>query len=488
MTKVCACWAVGLLLTAAACSRDSGTPPRGRDAVAPGREGPRDDGRRDGPRGDGATIVRIETVEGGPGDGGGPPLQGAVPGQGSLPDASGASARRNVLLLTVDSLRADQPWTGYERPVAPRLTELAGRSVVYTRAYSVSSYTAMSLGGLLGGKLPSELKRDGFFFGTYHKDNLFFPEVLQSAGVRTMGGHAHGYFSGAAGGFRQGFDAWQVVQGIGFKNTTDENITSPQLEALAEQMLGAPNLGETPFFAWFHFMDPHDKYLPHEGIGPYGAKIRDLYDAEVTFTDRSIGKLLDFVASKPWAQTTAILVSADHGEALGEHKQFSHGFELWDVLTRVPLLIQIPGVAPRRIDEPRSAVDLAPTILDLMGVPTPPEMGVRGQSLVSEINGGPAPARDVFLDLPVTSDNDYRRALVHGNEKVISFPLGLFQTYDLASDPDETKPLAPGEASAAAVKRFRIAFQAVADVPPYACKEGCLNGAYLKKDAGPPSR
>ncbi len=141
----------------------------------------------------------------------------------------------NVILITIDCLRADMPWAGYARPIAPRLTELEKRAVSYTRAYSLSSYTSMSLGGLLGGKLPGELKRDGFFFGTYPPGDLFFPELLQAAHVHTLGAEAHAYFKDPT--FQQGFDRWTVVPDITFKNTTDENVTSPKQEALAEKLL-----------------------------------------------------------------------------------------------------------------------------------------------------------------------------------------------------------------------------------------------------------
>src|SRR5689334_14611381 len=122
----------------------------------------------------------------------------------------------NVLVISIDSLRADMPWAGYPRPIAPHLTELEKRSVSYTRAYSMSSYTSMSLGGFLGGRLPSEMKRNGFFFGSYAKDNLMFPEFLKARGDRTVSAHAHGYFNSA--GFEQGFDVWQIVPGIISKN------------------------------------------------------------------------------------------------------------------------------------------------------------------------------------------------------------------------------------------------------------------------------
>jgi arylsulfatase A-like enzyme len=407
----------------------------------------------------------------------------------------------NVLLVTIDCLRADMPWAGYERPIAPRLTELARKSIVYSRAYSISSYTSMSLGGLLGGKLPSELRRDGYFFGVYAKDNVMFPELLDAAGIRTIAGHAHGYFHDA--GFDQGFDRWEVVPDLKWSNTTDQNVTSKELEGIAERLLS--EVGSSPwrgrgdasptkserFFAWFHFLDPHDQYLPHPGIGPYGGTPRDRYDAEVTFTDLYVGKLLDFVASQPWGKRTAILVTADHGEAFGEHHQYFHGFELWENLVRVPLIVSIPGVPGRRIDVPRSAVDLAPTVLELLGVPESTEVaggGVatfEGKSLVGEFFGAAPESRDVVIDLPETSDNDRRRALVHGDLKLIAFGKGpYFQLFNLSKDPGELKPEARGEAFDEMLGRYRSFEKGVREVPPTQCKEGCLNGAYARKDGG----
>ncbi|HEY8041936.1 MAG TPA: sulfatase-like hydrolase/transferase, partial [Polyangiaceae bacterium] len=155
----------------------------------------------------------------------------------------------NVILLSIDSLRSDMPWNGYPRPIAPRLTELEKKAVSFTRAYAVSSYTSMSLGGLLGGRLPSELNRSGYFFGTY-KNNLFFPTLLQKAGVRTMGVMAHMYFKSA--GFDQGFDDWKIVPGITFDPNTDRDVTSVQSEQLAEQALGDPANDGRRFFFWAH--------------------------------------------------------------------------------------------------------------------------------------------------------------------------------------------------------------------------------------------
>jgi arylsulfatase A-like enzyme len=399
---------------------------------------------------------------------------------------AGPPADLNVIVLSIDSLRADMPWAGYPRAIAPRLTELEKQSVSYTRAYAVSSYTSMSLGGFLSGKLPSELKRSGYFFGTYPASNLFFPEILQSHGIVTLGAHAHTYFGTA--GFQQGFDVWELVPNLVANSETDVNVTSPLHEAMAERLLSDSRLDTTRFFAWFHFLDPHDRYMPHEkdGIAPYGKSLRDRYDAEVTFTDRWIGKLLDFVATKPWSKHTAIVVTSDHGEAFGEHGRYAHGFELWENLVRVPLFFVVPGVSPRHIDTPRSAVDLAPTLVDLFGIKPDHEAGFAGKSLVPEIYGDEAPARDVVVDLPMTSNNDKRRALIVGKWKIIAFgKTEVLQLFDLEADPEERSPITKGDDFDAMAKRYREFSKTVHEVAPYACGEDCLNGAYMKKKSTP---
>jgi arylsulfatase A-like enzyme len=402
-------------------------------------------------------------------------------------DAGGLRTDLNVIVVSIDSLRADMPWAGYPRPIAPRLTELEKRAVSYTRGYAVSSYTSMSLGGFLGGRLPSGMKRSGFFFGKYASENVLFPEVIQANGIRTIAAHAHGYFKDA--GFEQGFDAFEIVPGILFKNETDPNVTSPQHEAIAERLLSDPSLESRRFFAWFHFLDPHDQYLAHDadGIPAYGPKLRDKYDAEVTFTDRYVGKLVDFIDATPWGKRTVIVVTADHGEAFGEHNMYSHGFELWENLVRVPLFFVVPGVSAKHIDVPRSTIDLAPTILELLGVAKNATadggaLSLEGKSLVGELVGSETPAeRDVVIDLPMTSDNDKRRAIVHGTQKIVGY--GKEETlrlYDLSADPDEKSPITRGATFDEMAQRYREWSKQIVEVAPYACAAGCLNRAYVK--------
>jgi arylsulfatase A-like enzyme len=221
--------------------------------------------------------------------------------------------------------------------------------------------------------------------------------------------------------------------------------------------------------------------MPHEGIGPYGKSDRDKYDAEVTFVDKHIGKLLEFVATKSWAPRTIIIVTSDHGEAFGEHDMTRHGFEIWENLVRVPLFVVAPGAQPRRIDALRSDIDLGPTILDFFGLP--PEASFEGKSIVKEIYGAPAEERDVIVDLPMTSDNDRRRALVHGTQKLLCFGSDTYcKLYDLAADPEEKSPVMKGDQWQAMMDRYKEYTKGVHEVPPFSCLIGCLNKGYLRKN------
>ena len=337
------------------------------------------------------------------------------------------------------------PWAGYERQIAPNLTALEKESVSYTRGHSISSYTAKSVGGLLAGRYPSSLYRNGFFFTKYPESNLMFPELLQKAGIRTLAGHAHMYM-GRDNGMDQGFDSWKLVDGITFNAKTDRHVTSHKLTPLAIDLLKATG-AEQQFFMYLHYMDPHDEYVTHEEAPQEWGKqrLRDRYDQEMFYTDLWIGKLLDYCKSQPWWSHTVVIVSADHGEGFGEHKVYRHAFHLWEILTHVPLFFRVPGVEGRRIDTPRGHIDLAPTILDLMGLP--PEPSFAGKSLAKELRGDEeAEERPVILDLPSDSNNPRMRAVILGDYKLLVFENGWKKDlYDLRRDPGETKDLARRE-------------------------------------------
>lgn len=352
---------------------------------------------------------------------------------------------RNVLFVTIDSLRADMPWNGYPRAIAPNLSALAEKCTTYQNAYSVSSYTAKSVAAFLSGRYPSTLYRSGFFFASYANANEFMAERLHESGIATMAWFGHMYFSRAKG-LEQGFDEWRTTPGITFDPETDNHVTSDKMTALGIELLGKPELKTKQFFAWAHYMDPHDQYNRHEEAPSFGNKARDRYDQEVFYTDLWVKKLLDFVDQQPFAPDTYLVISADHGEAFGEHGMYKHAFELWEVLTRVPLIVCGPGIKTQRITERRSHIDIVPTLLDLMGQKVPDDL--LGKSLVPELTGAEAPKNrePIYLELTEDSHNPPRRAIIRGDYKLIwSGPSDKFQLYNLKQDPGEEKDLAKTE-------------------------------------------
>jgi arylsulfatase A-like enzyme len=373
----------------------------------------------------------------------------------------------NVLFLSIDSLRADMPWAGYPRPIAPRLAALHAKSVSYPRAYSTSSFTSKSVAGMLTGRYPSELARTGSFFTKYLAPTDFVCTSLDTQGIPCAAGHAHAYFGKGQSGFESGFKQWQLVPNIPFDYQTDPYVTSDKLTPLAIQTLTEVSKSDRPFFAWFHFMDPHDEYKSHAESPHFGKRPRDLYDEEVFFADLWIGKLLDFVESQPWAQRTAIVVTADHGEAFGEHGVTRHAHEVWEELVRVPLFVYVPGNSPRVIDATRGHVDLAPTFLELLGAE--PIASLHGTSLVPELRGGDAPSRDVIVDLPEDEYNERRRALIHDRTKLISFGNDVrFALFDLESDPKEADDLSRKrpELLDEMRRRYKESSNRIKDLPP----------------------
>ena len=349
----------------------------------------------------------------------------------------------NVVLISIDTLRYDLGYMGYPRPITPNIDSLAKQSIVYERAYALASYTGKSVGPMLIGKYGSETHRNWGHFNKFSSEDTFVAERLKKAGIHTMAVHGHRYF-GAFGGLERGFDELDLSAAPpeGAKWATDTTSTSEALTDAALALLAKQN-ADSRFFLWVHYLDPHADYLGHEGIPSFGSSARDLYDGEVAYTDKHVGRLLDYLANAPWTGRTSIILTSDHGEAFDEHNMWRHGVELWEVLVRVPLLVHVPGLTPRRIATRRSHIDLVPTILDLMGVPAPGGQGddfLSGSSWLSDWSEGATPAkRDILVDMPAGPYNESRRAFIHDDLKLIISRGASKELFDLAADPDEKK-------------------------------------------------
>lgn len=388
--------------------------------------------------------------------GGGPPEPAPAPAASSAPPAVVAPAPPpkpeperpySVLFLMIDALRADMPWAGYPRPIAPWLTKFAARSTLYPRAYSMSSYTAKSVVPTLVGRYPSELERDGFFFTRWSSKNVFLTERAQKQGIRTLTGNGHGYFTPPYN-VNQGWDDYRLLEGTVIDFTGVADVNSDRLNQLAKKMLSDPKnvdpSGKKPFFAYFHFLDPHYSYIKHDDAPDFGDKRRDLYDNEVHFTDRWVGDLVDWALAQPWGKKLAVVITADHGEGFGERGHYRHAYEVWECLVRVPLFIHVPGAPPRRIETARGAIDLAPTMADLLGLP--PEPSYPGKSLVPEVFGAEAKSRPIIVDLPRSDLMDKRRALIDGDYKlIVTGDDQRFLLFDVAKDFAEKEELSQKE-------------------------------------------
>jgi arylsulfatase A-like enzyme len=303
-------------------------------------------------------------------------------------------------------------------------------------------------------------------------------ERQQDAGIHTMAIHCHWYFKPQTG-LGRGFTVFDIsaLPPQGIDATTDTTYSADRLTDAAIKVLSETSNTSKRFYAWLHYFDPHAEYMRHEGVEKFGSKVRDMYDHEVRWTDDHLGRLLQFVDKQSWSKSTAIIVTADHGEAFGEHKMYRHGFEVWEEIVRVPLVVYVPGLEPKRVKQRRSLIDLAPTIMDLMGVAKGAPKGdfdfLSGTSLVPDMSVGKdatPPQRDIFVDMPGGPFNEARRAFIHGDMKLVIAGGVRYQLFDLATDPEEKRDLSDDKAKLKEMRArydaFRARLKEVAIKPP----------------------
>jgi arylsulfatase A-like enzyme len=235
----------------------------------------------------------------------------------------------------------------------------------------------------------------------------------------------------------------------------DQTSNSDEQSDAAIKLLQRPELAEKRFFMWIHYVDPHAEYAPHPEHD-FGPKPRDRYDGEVAFVDHHLGRVLSALRGQPFGSRTAVIVTSDHGEAFGEHGMIRHGFELWEELVRVPLIVHVPGVAPRRVSARRSGIDLVPTILDLFRIPHPGGAeALSGRSLLPDVLRAPDladPARPIFIDMARGPHNAERLALIDRDLKLTTSEGRVLGLFDLAADPGEKKDLSSDKALTARMR------------------------------------
>jgi choline-sulfatase len=362
----------------------------------------------------------------------------------------------NILIVTIDAFRADRLGVaGYGRPaghsLTPTLDALAGRGAYFKRVWSQAPNTPRSFPSIVTGRYPTDIAFDkpGVNYPNLLPANRTFFEVLAATGLKPIGIFSHFYFTSDRG-ISRGFAEWSD-DGAGTIAESNKDSASPRIVPRVIERLKKAAAKHERFVLWTHLFEPHSSYMPHKEFplslsGVPG--LMEKYDYEIAFTDLWVKKLFDQLKALGLDKTTAIVVCADHGEAWGEHKQFFHGTDLYDEQTRVPLIIAIPGQKPSLLADQVELVDVAPTLLDLVGAPIPPTM--RGRSLLPRIEGQPLAPAPIFAEqMPATAWPHKAAMMVDGDHKIIHrISDRRWELYDLKRDPGEKTNLAANPADA----------------------------------------
>jgi len=371
----------------------------------------------------------------------------------------------NLLLITLDTTRADHcSLDGYQRPTTPVLEALGARGTVFDTTYATSPTTGPSHATIFTGALPTVhgLRTNG---QRLDPGIVTLAEVLRTAGYQTAG-VASSFVLERRFGFDRGFSVWRdrfartgsslklaVWEGHrvpgGFDRPADETTD------LAIDWLNRVRRADRPFFLFVHYFEPHGPFEPPDrwrrrfaaapGAGELEMTLAR-YDACIAFTDDEIGRLIRVLTGLGLADETLIVVTADHGEGFMSHGAMSHGPHLYEEAVRIPLLLHWPGRIPVETHRatPVSLLDLAPTIVELLGV-EPAGMVLQGRNLFSDLAADGPPIRPVPLFRGRVPRKliggrwveGERTAIRSGRWKYLTSTLEPPELFDLEADPDE---------------------------------------------------
>ncbi len=387
----------------------------------------------------------------------------------------------NVILVSLDCVRADHLGAyGYERSTSPRLDEFAREAVVFENATAASSFTHPTHMTMLTGLPPSI-----HGVSRHRKPDAsvaYLPEILSRAGYRTNG-VVSGPLLSQSFGFERGFDVYHAFH---------DETRAPELAGAALEMLHRGR-GQ-PQFLLLHLFDAHWPYWPGDELntrfGPLSndtsgllhkvrnqippendeevRHMRDLYDAEIVYLDREVGRFLDELKKRGLYEDSLILVTADHGEAFLEHGFWEHGQTLYKEMVHVPLIVKWPGKPDaRRVASLVSQTDILPTILEAAGM-QPPATSYAGRSLrgreggpreaILELTWDPLPERHAKMLVAWRTEKTKYIASFEAPtvDALYSAEIGGEELYDLLMDPGETKNLAATETSAVVQNREKV--------------------------------
>jgi len=394
-----------------------------------------------------------------------------------VPTRASAARQPNIVLVVVDTLRADRLAAyGDTRDRTPFLTDLARRATVFANAYTASTWTVPSVASLFTSRYPTQHQVAGF-------QSHFAPsETLLAERLSAMGYLAGGFTANfqldARAGYDRGFHTWTSFPSV-------DKLPAEDLrrEALAWIDANRPPASDRPVFLFLQFMEPHSPYRPpatvrerlrasepadvdadvangklvglhFDQLSPAEVTLLELlYDEEVMTVDSELRQLFDDLAARHLLDGAIVIVTSDHGEEFMEHRLLLHGFTLYEQALRVPLLLLLPGdPGGSRVTANVSLIDVAPTLLDVLGAASEPRF--EGRSLVPLLHSGAAARADadVVAELLYSGGaGDWRQhsaVLIRGTSKLILpspnlVPIRAPEWYDLGADPAEAAPDPP---------------------------------------------
>jgi arylsulfatase A-like enzyme len=402
----------------------------------------------------------------------------------------------NIIVLTVDTLRADHmALYGYHRNTMPAIEKFAKTAVVFDNAVVARGSTRPSYASMLTGLYPF---RHGVYNNTavLHEDLTTLPQLLRSAGYHTAAFVSNFSMVKELSGCHRGFDIYDDwIQDRELNRLNYERTATKTAKAIMKWLETRP---QQPFFLFTNFIDPHGPYLPpkrfrsiyhsqdkrmlhRRQIPPYqfvdGSldfyEYLDRYDAEISYADEALGMLIEELKRKGLWDDAIVIFTSDHGEHLGDHTDIirkwllNHLPSVWEAAAHVPMVIRLPqtsgdnATARRRVRSVCSPMDLAPTVLDYLGIGSDVEMD--GLSLMPALKDQQKTERVVLLECPLKSysfipagSKNYPdiyairsdthklvRSLKRGTSKV------LYQVvFDISADPLEKNPLRYDDGSA----------------------------------------
>ena len=370
---------------------------------------------------------------------------------------------KNVILISMDTTRSDfLSCYGYQRQTTPNIDALAGEGFLFENTISPEPFTLPAHCSMLTGTVPpyhGVLDNRDYKLG---EDNVVLSEILKAKGFTTAG-FVSSFVLDSQFGLAQGFDVYDdqfgnvQVSGEGAERRGDE--TTDRAIKWLDEKRGRKN------FVFLHYFDPHFQYNAPE---PFKSRFdaagngnqllyENAYAAEVAFTDHCIGRVIDKLKELDMYDTSLIIVTSDHGEGLGEHKESTHGYFIYQETVKVPLIVKLPGRhKPRRIKPVVGLVDIVPTVCSLLGIESP--AGIQGKDLGPYVSGQLEPYADRYIYTQSLRPTIYMAnsllGVVNDNYKYIQ--TSRPELYDLVKDPKELDNLAKDEPNRVRIMKDKL--------------------------------